>query len=103
MVAIFGGVNIIYKTYELSDVLNVERDTYESCVEFIVEECNKAASLLPLVQDGSDRGRVTKGAALALKSRVLLYAASALHNTNHFNSFSIPALLGYVAVNQDVL
>lgn len=101
MVTIWGGVPIITKTYELTDDFNVERDTYESCVEFIVEECNKAASLLPLVQDGSDRGRVTKGAALALKSRVLLYAASALHNTNHFNSFSNPELLGYVAGNQE--
>src|SRR5690606_28940845 len=95
MIATWGGVPIIEDVYGLSDDFNAPRDTYEDCVNFIVSECDKAASLLPEVQDGADRGRATKGAAMALKSRVLLYAASDLHNTNMFSSYSNPELLGY--------
>lgn len=49
---------------------------------FIVKDCDDAAALLPVsYPDNSDFGRVTKGAALALKSRVLLYQASPLFGT----------------------
>ncbi len=97
MISIWAGVPIITDVYELSDDFSAPRDTYEDCVNFIVSECDKAASLLPDIQDGADRGRATKGAALALKSRVLLYAASDLYNTNVFPSFSNPELIGYTS------
>jgi hypothetical protein len=55
--------------------------------------------MLPLIQSGENDGRATKGAALALKSRVLLYAASDLHNPGKnaavVSGFSHPELLGY--------
>jgi len=35
--------------------------------------------------DGSSLGRITKGAALALKTRLFLYAASPLHNNGSYN------------------
>ncbi len=41
------------------------------------EDCRK------MVSEAAETGRVTKGAALALKSRALLYAASDLHNPAH--------------------
>ena len=75
----YGGVPIIdYETTLDQDYLNVGRNTLEQCVDFIVSECDYAASLLPKSYGDADLGRVTKGAALALKSRVLLYAASDL-------------------------
>jgi hypothetical protein len=95
MISIWGGVPIITDVYGLSDDFNAPRDSYEDCVNFIVTECDNAASLLPEIQDGADRGRATKGAALALKSRVLLYAASDLYNTSVFPSYSNPELIGY--------
>ncbi len=95
MIAMWGGVPIIKDVYGLSDDFNVPRNSYEECVNFIVTESDQAASLLPEFQTGTDRGRATKGAAMALKSRVLLYAASDLHNTSAFSSFSNPELLGY--------
>lgn len=95
MISIWGGVPIITDVYELSDDFNTPRASYEECVNFIVEECDRAANLLPEIQDGADRGRATKGAALSLKSRVLLYAASDLYNTVVFPSYSNPELLGY--------
>ena len=65
----------------------IDRHPVETVVDFIVDELDKAAADLPMdiseIADGnSNMGRATKGAALALKARVLLYAASPLYNGN---------------------
>ena len=79
----FGGVPIIKKSFNAGDDLIVTRDSYDECVDFIVEDLDDAASILKdFPMTGSDIGRATQGAALALKSRVLLYAASLLSNPN---------------------
>ncbi|MFT3751315.1 MAG: RagB/SusD family nutrient uptake outer membrane protein [Agriterribacter sp.] len=90
----FGGVPLITNSYKLTDDFTATRNTYAECVKFISDECDKAAALLPLKNTGDNNGRATKGAALALKSRILLYAASDLHNTT-FAGFTNPELLGY--------
>jgi starch-binding outer membrane protein, SusD/RagB family len=100
LVSYFGGVPLITKSYTLSDDFSVARNTYAECVKFIADECDAAAALLPLTHtQDNNQGRVTKGAALALKSRVLLYAASDLHNTS-IAGFDHPELLGYVDGNR---
>jgi len=91
----YGGVPIITEAYGLDDEFKAARNSYAECVDFIVNECNLAAELLPDVQTGDNFGRATKGAALALKARVLLYAASDLYNTDVFPSYSNPELIGY--------
>lgn len=96
LTSLYGGVPLIIKAYELTDDFAVSRDSYEDCIKFIVDDLDLAASLLPVVQSGDDNGRATKGAALALKARVLLYAASDLHNTTVFPGYSNPELIGYV-------
>lgn len=64
------------------------QNTYDECVEFIVNELDLASEDLPIWYDGGqmldeqDYGRLTKSFCLALKSRVLLYAASPLFNGN---------------------
>ena len=65
----------------------LDRDPLEKNISFIVDELDKAAQDLSMeVDEGglmtleSNKGRVTKGAALALKARVLLMAASPLFN-----------------------
>jgi hypothetical protein len=95
LVAMYGGVPLVKNTYGLKDDFETPRDSYEDCIKFIVDECDIAAVMLPESHSGTDIGRATKGAAMALKSRVLLYAASDLHNTNMFSSFSQPKLLEY--------
>lgn len=74
----YGGVPIISKSYGLNEDYTIARNTYEECVNFIVADLDQAAQLL----DGKTAiaGRASKLAALALKSRVLLYAASDLHD-----------------------
>ena len=98
LVFLYGGVPIITNAYELGDDFMAARNTFEETINFIAEECDKAAALLPLHQEGSNYGRATKGAALALKARVLLYAASDLYNSNGSwtNGYEHPELIGYV-------
>lgn len=98
LVALHGGVPLIDKAYALNDSFTVARNTYSDCIQFISNDCDSAAKYLPLVQ--SEGGRATKGAALALKSRVLLYAASDLYNTpSTWNGYLHPELLGYTSAS----
>jgi hypothetical protein len=82
----YGGFPIIgNKIFEVSDKIDVPRGTYEDCVKYLVAECDAAAGLLPIdfvarTGNVADYGRATRGSALALKSRLLLYAASPLIN-----------------------
>lgn len=77
----YGGVPLISKVYGLEDSTAIARNSFEETINFIVNDADSAAALLPISYEGDDVGRATKGAALALKSRVLLYAASDLYNT----------------------
>ncbi len=78
----YGGVPIVTTVLKAGDGTNTPRDTYDDCVSFIVAECDRAANILPVEWSNAsvDFGRITKGAALALKARALLYAASPLFN-----------------------
>ncbi|MDR1813581.1 MAG: RagB/SusD family nutrient uptake outer membrane protein [Tannerella sp.] len=83
----FGGVPLITKTYSLSDTdFSIKRNTYDECVDFIVKELDEAIPYLPANQTGSNFGKASADACKALKSRVLLYAASPLTNTNNDRS-----------------
>ncbi len=83
LVNFYGGVPIIKKTQQMGDDLNPARNSYDECINFIVSDLDSASELLPLSWDGGAVGRATKGTALALKSRMLLYAASPLHNPSN--------------------
>lgn len=74
----FGAVPLITHAQNLDENLNVARNSYQEVVNFIVSEMDaiNTSANLPYKYTGADVGRVTRGAALALKSRVLLYAAS---------------------------
>ncbi|MGX5856566.1 RagB/SusD family nutrient uptake outer membrane protein [Dyadobacter jiangsuensis] len=81
LINFFGGVPLVVKPFALTDNFTVPRNSYEECVNFIVKELDEAAALIPAgTRMGTEFGRVSRGACLALKSRVLLYAASALHD-----------------------
>lgn len=80
--SLYGRVPLIDHTFGLNDQFEESRADMDDVAAFIVKDCDDAASLLPDVYpDNSDFGRATKGAALALKSRVLLYQASPLFGT----------------------
>lgn len=78
----YGGVPIIDHRLQLDENLKIPRSSVEDVVNFIVKDCDEAIPDLPINQLGALRGRATRGAALALKARTLLYAASDLFNTD---------------------
>ena len=78
----FGGLPLIDKAIYPGDDYNYPRETIEKTVNFIVNLCNEAASVLPWQVSVEEDGRFTKAAALGLKVRVLLFAASPLFNDN---------------------
>jgi len=103
LVRYYGGVPIIDKPFGLTDTSFLSaRNTYEECVNFIVKDLDEAASLL----NGKSMaaGRASRAAALALKSRILLYAASDLYDVNTakakstaHSAFTKPEILGYTS------
>jgi starch-binding outer membrane protein, SusD/RagB family len=77
----FGGVPLIDKRITLDDdYMSFQRNTLKECIDFILDDLEIAAEGLPVVYPDPELGRATQGAALALKSRVLLHAASELWN-----------------------
>lgn len=58
------------------------RADMDEVADSIVADCNRAAQLLPTEYSSNDFGRATKGAALAVKARTLLYKASPLFGTS---------------------
>ncbi|MEI6947109.1 RagB/SusD family nutrient uptake outer membrane protein [Paraflavisolibacter sp. H34] len=82
LVAAFGGVPLVGdQVFGIDDLINLPRNSFSDCIAYITAELDAAASELSgTVYRDADYGRVTSGACLALKSRVLLYAASPLFN-----------------------
>ena len=62
------------------DEISHMRNSYDECADYISNELVKAATMLNDDRDIQNIARPTRGAALALRSRVLLYAASPLFN-----------------------
>jgi hypothetical protein len=82
VVKCYGGVPLIL-TAGTPDEAIIPRNTYDECINQIIKDCNESAAALPVTQPAAEKGRVTKVAALALKSRTLLYYASPLNNTGN--------------------
>ena len=77
----YGGVPIVTKSFASDDDLTAPRATLEEMVKFISDLCDEAAAVLPAKWDAANTGRMTKGAALAIKARTLLFAARPLFNS----------------------
>ena len=77
MVKRYGGVPLITHPQGLDEDLQVSRNTTQETFDFIVTELRAAKEELPL---SAPRGRASKGAAMALLGRTLLFAASPLYN-----------------------
>jgi starch-binding outer membrane protein, SusD/RagB family len=82
----YGSYVIVTKTLSVNDELDLPRNTFDECVKQISDDCEAAISRLPLSPvewRTVDRGRATQTAAMALKARLLLYAASPQYNTTN--------------------
>ena len=79
----YGDVPLDTTVINQEEANTIKPAAYDDIVKFIVRECDSAASKLPVTFStfiSQETGRATKGAAMALKARTLLYAASPLHN-----------------------
>jgi len=79
----YGGLPLISKPFDLSSNFEVTRSNFTATVAFIVADLDQAAALLPVTRSSGELGRMTQGAALALKSRILLHLASPQWNTSN--------------------
>lgn len=88
LVKLYGGVPIIDHVQNPvigdgnGENLVVPRSSTKDCIDFICDDLDLASTYLPnrWENEGSDFGRITSGAALALKGRTLLLYASPLFN-----------------------
>ncbi|WP_071146820.1 RagB/SusD family nutrient uptake outer membrane protein [Bacteroides ihuae] len=99
LVRLYGPVPILPDVAFDTDVdiakASIERSPYDQCVEKICADFEAAAGLLPLQRIESEQLMPTRGAALAFKARMQLYAASPLFNGNTYyadwkNSEGVP-------------
>ena len=95
----YQNVPLILEVLTPEEVNSLQPSTYLEVANFIINECTDIAKELPVNYNGfinKESGRITKGAALALKARVALYVASPLINpTNNRDTWKIAAKAAY--------
>jgi hypothetical protein len=92
----FGGVPLMTVVQTIDtpqDELYVKRNSEKEIYDFIISEMNAISQILPSVYPESDKGRPSKWAAIALKSRAALYAASIAK----YGQVQLGGLLGFPA------
>ncbi len=79
----YGDIAMPLEKLDIEQANSIAKTSFENVVEYIVSECDACAPELPDTYTdvaNSETGRITRGFAMALKSKTLLYAASELHN-----------------------
>lgn len=102
LVRYYGGVPIVDKAFSLNDTDFLSaRNTFEECLNFIIKDLDESANLLN--GKSLQKGRATTASALALKSRMMVYAASDLYDvptakvkSKAMASVAKPELMGLV-------
>lgn len=80
--SLYGRVPLIYHVHDIDSEWKEARAPMDEVADSICKDCDRAAEILPTAYSSSDDfGRATKGAALAVKARTLLYKASPLFGT----------------------
>ncbi len=83
LVKLYGGVPYISHPQDwIAENLYVARNKTSECIDSIARDFDMATSL-PATWGSADRGRITRGAALGIKGRMLLYWASPQFNPNN--------------------
>ena len=96
----YGGYPIVNRFYSLGDpeLSQKQRSSFADCVASIISLCDSAAGYLEVTPTGGTGGygRMTKGAALAIKAKTLVMAASPLFNQQGNSN----ALTGYTNASE---
>ena len=83
----FGGLPLIQQSYDVQDEYDIPRGTAEETVNFMTDLLDEAIAESDFpwslgTDDTNWQGRFTKAAAMALKCKILMFAASPLYNDN---------------------
>lgn len=103
----YGGVPLIDKLYKNEQEANLPRASFDAIMDLIVREIEGVKNEL-VVDWGQvgligNSGRITRGTALALKSRALLYAASPLFNPgNEKSKWAAAAAAAYDVIDMGI-
>ena len=76
----YGGLPLVTKTFMADDNLEIPRSSLQETYDFILDLCDKALPLVPEKWESKNTGRIHKGAVLAIKARLQLFAARPLFN-----------------------
>lgn len=102
----YGSAVLAKRVFDRAEDLNLPRNTFQECVDFIALDCDSAIARLPLWTQTwatGQRGRATQTAALALKSRLFLYAASPQYNvTNDLSKWQVAADASKALIDKNV-
>lgn len=92
LAAHYGDAPLILDPPDKATQAQLPRTAKEEVFQQILVDLDAAAAVLPLKNSSGNRGRVTRGAALAMKARVLLFLASPLMNSgNDLNKWKAAA------------
>jgi hypothetical protein len=96
----YGGVPLVGDAvFGEFDKVQLKRNTFEECVNYIVAECDAIKNIeRPDPVPTADWGRISKGIVYTLKAKVLNYAASPLFNGG---AGSTNGLQGYTAFDKE--
>lgn len=94
----YGGIPLLGDSIrQITDNVQLPRSSFSDCVNYIVSECDNIKDSLrtAAMVNSNTYGRITQGAAMTLKSEVLLYAASPLFNGGNIDPSN--PLTGYTS------
>lgn len=76
----YGKIPFVDKVLSTETAGSMPQLSFDEVVTRIVNDCDSAMVYLPITNDDANKGRAVKSSAMALESRILLYAASPLNN-----------------------
>lgn len=76
----YGSIPYVDKVLTTETAGSLPQLAFDQVVTRIVADCDSAMAVLPDANDDANKGRAVKSSAMALESRILLYAASPLNN-----------------------
>jgi hypothetical protein len=79
----YGSIPFVDKVLTLETAGSMPQLSFDEVVSRIVSDCDSSMVYLPETNDDANKGRAVKSSAMALESRILLYAASPLNNPSN--------------------
>jgi starch-binding outer membrane protein, SusD/RagB family len=106
MVNLYGGIPLVLDVQELTNdgIPTLPRAKTSECIAAITKDLDSAAANLPATWPTAEKGRVTRGLAMAMKGKVLMYWASPQFNpTNIASRWEDAYQANLTAYNQCIL